>query len=257
MAVEATSTLTKVSERVLYEWVSEKEKAGRVLTPKKRSGARGHQRKKELDDFDLGVLRRVVHSFFRRNEIPTVAKLMRHIDGDSEMPSVSTATMHRMLKKLGFRYKKRSRNALLIEATLIVQSHHHYLRQIAELRCQGRQIFYTDETWVNAGHTSSQVWVDETVGTQHKARQGELATGLQNTRDKKGRLIVTHCDNESGFVEEVFRANQSSGDYHEEMNGAHYERCFAEKLLPLLPPGSVIVMDNAAYDSVKQLSCRE
>ncbi|KAH6921623.1 hypothetical protein HPB50_003613 [Hyalomma asiaticum] len=36
------------------------------------------------------------------------------------------------------------------------------------------------------------------------------------------------------------------------MNGDHYEKWFSQKLLPLLPPGSVIVMDNAPYHSVKQ-----
>lgn len=43
----------------------------------------------------------------------------------------------------------------------------------------------------------------------------------------------------------MFGAKKSSGDYHEEMNGYHYEKWFIKKLLPLLPPGSVIVMDNA------------
>ncbi|KAH6932013.1 hypothetical protein HPB50_002507 [Hyalomma asiaticum] len=53
-------------------------------------------------------------------------------------------------------------------------------------------------------------------------------------------LIVTHCGSEHGFVEsaaEVFQAKKSSGDYHKEMNGDHYEKWFSQKLLPLLPPG--------------------
>lgn len=124
--------------------------------------------KKRLDNFDLEVLRRTVYSFFHRNEFAIVSKLTRHFEEDSELLSVSTATMHRTLKKLGFQYRKWSQNALPIEAPHIVQSHCRYLHQIAELWCQCRPIFYTDETWVNTGHTSRQVWVYETTDTIHK-----------------------------------------------------------------------------------------
>ncbi|KAH7950535.1 hypothetical protein HPB49_025511 [Dermacentor silvarum] len=66
----------KVSVRTLHDWLS-----GRVSTPKKRSGGRGPDRKKKPDNVDL--LRRVGHSL-RRNEIHTVAKLMRHIEEDRQ-----------------------------------------------------------------------------------------------------------------------------------------------------------------------------
>lgn len=82
---------------MLYEWAFEKENAGRVLAKKCCSG-KGRQRKKKLRNFDLIVLRRTVHSFFHGNEMPTVAKLMRHFEKDGELPSMSAATMHRTLK---------------------------------------------------------------------------------------------------------------------------------------------------------------
>ena len=40
---------------------------------------------------------------------------------------------------------------------------------------------------------------------------------------------------------------KGSGDYHNEMNIAHYMEWFTEKMLPNCPPQSVIVMDNAKY----------
>lgn len=106
-----------------------------------------------------------------------------------------------------------------------MQHRRQYLRQIAELRRQGRPIFYTDETWVNAGHTRSRVWIDVTIQSAHEARRTGLSTGLQNSSGKGGRLIVTQCGSEHGFVDgaaEVFRAKKSSGDYHEKMKGDHY-----------------------------------
>lgn len=58
--VKRTAQLTKLSERTLYQWVSEKEKAGIVLAPNKNSGGKGHERARELDDFDLGMLQRML-----------------------------------------------------------------------------------------------------------------------------------------------------------------------------------------------------
>lgn len=129
----------------------------------------------------------MVHDHFKMNEMPTVQKLSSYFNEDEALPSLSPATMHRMLKKIDFRFKKRSRNALLIEATHIVQWRRKYLRQIAELRRQGRPIFYTDETWVNVGHTTDKVWVDESVKTAEQAKKAGLSVGLQNPSGKGAR----------------------------------------------------------------------
>ncbi|KAH6927694.1 hypothetical protein HPB50_007286 [Hyalomma asiaticum] len=117
--IKRTAKLTQVSERTLYRWKTEMEDAGEVLPPKKRSCGKG-----------------LVHGFFEKGKVPTIAKVVQRFKKDETLPTVSMATIQRMLKKLGFRYKKRSRNALLIEATHIVQSRRRYLRQIAELRRQ-------------------------------------------------------------------------------------------------------------------------
>ncbi|KAF8787362.1 hypothetical protein HNY73_008970 [Argiope bruennichi] len=43
---------------------------------------------------------------------------------------------------------------------------------------------------------------------------------------------------------------EKTGDYHDEMNGDHFEK-WLESVLPKLKKNSVIVMDNASYHSVK------
>ncbi|KAH8009764.1 hypothetical protein HPB51_019079 [Rhipicephalus microplus] len=159
-----------------------------------------------------------------------------------------------MLLKVGFPLKKRYRNSLLIEATHIIQWGRKYLRQIKKVRGQGRLMLYTDETWVNAGHTVSRGWVNETIKSAEHAKKPNLMTGPPNLSDRRGRLIITHCGNEDGFITaagEVFRAGKGTGDYHEEMHSAHYEEWFKEKLLLNLPPQGAIVLDNAPYYSVK------
>ncbi|KAM7282428.1 peroxidasin homolog [Ixodes scapularis] len=78
---------------------------------------------------------------------------------------------------------------------------------------------------------------------------------LQNSTGKGGRLIVTHCGNENGFVlgaGEVFCARKGTEDYHDEMDRVHYHKWFTQKLLPALPPGNVIFIDSAPFHSVKE-----
>lgn len=74
-----------------------------------------------MNNFYLSVLQRVMHSFFERNELPGVPELTKYFRNDNDLPTVAPVTMHRMLKKLGFKFKKRSRNVLLIETTPIAQ----------------------------------------------------------------------------------------------------------------------------------------
>ncbi|XP_074027309.1 uncharacterized protein [Leptinotarsa decemlineata] len=105
-----------------------------------------------------------------------------------------------------------------------------------------------DETWVNAGHTTPKVWVDESVTSSRRAFLDGLSTGLTNPSGKGKRLIICHIGNENGFVAEGLWCFESkkTGDYHEEMNSGSFEQWFS-KVLPHLEDNAVIVMDNAPY----------
>ncbi|XP_074039431.1 uncharacterized protein [Leptinotarsa decemlineata] len=107
-----------------------------------------------------------------------------------------------------------------------------------------------DETWINAGHTTPKVWVDETVTSSRRAFLDGLSTGLTNPSGKRKRLIICHIGNENGFVAEGLWCFESkkTGDYQEEMNGESFEQWFS-KVLPHLEDNAVIVMDNAPYYS--------
>lgn len=70
-----------------------------------------------------------------------------------------------------------------------------------------------------------------------------------------GRLVIVHAGSENGFVPNaslVFKAGQASGDYHSQMNQHNFMKWLEEKLLPNIPPNSVVVMDNAPYHSVQE-----
>ncbi|GFY64023.1 DDE_3 domain-containing protein [Trichonephila inaurata madagascariensis] len=64
---------------------------------------------------------------------------------------------------------------------------------------------------------------------------------------------MTHIGSKEGFVRDAadIFIRKKSGDYHEEMDGNHFEKWF-ETVMPKLKPQSIIVMDNAPYHSVKK-----
>ncbi|KAH6940313.1 hypothetical protein HPB50_026640 [Hyalomma asiaticum] len=92
------------------------------------------------DTFALAALRRKVHGYFMRNEMPTAEKLRNDVisDTDMDMPTISTRTMQRMLNDLGFLFRKRKRNSALLERDDIVSWRRKYLRTIREMRRQQR-----------------------------------------------------------------------------------------------------------------------
>ena len=66
------------------------------------------------------------------------------------------------------------------------------------------------------------------------------------------RIIVNDIGSENGFLggcREVFIGKKNTDDYHNEINGDHFEAWWKEKVLPSLPPRSVVVIDNAKYHS--------
>lgn len=93
---------------------------------------------------------------------------------------------------------------------------------IRKYRSEGRDIVYTDETYV---HTS-------------------LLTG-------KCCSIIVHAGSAKGFVPGVLHMYKSTdvktGDYHDAMNNVNYEKWLRNQLIPNLSSNSVLVVDNDAY----------
>ena len=178
---------------------------------------------------------RKVHAFFFKNEIPALNKVLHDVNSDDKLPNFSRATLHRLLKVMGFKYITRNREAGLVERDDIILWRKKYLHLIKTFREEGRRIYYLDETWVNAGHTVKTVWHDKEVKSRRQAFLSGLSTGLKNPSGKGKRLIVLHIGSESGFVENglLLFESKSTKDYHEEMDGKRFEEWFS-RILPLL-----------------------
>ncbi len=76
---------------------------------------------------------------------------------------------------------------------------------------------------------------------------------IEEPAGKGKRLIIMNAVSEDGWLpgaKVTFKSTRKTGDYHGQMNQTMFTKWFEEKLLPNIPPHSLIIMDNAAYHNV-------
>ncbi|RVE40784.1 hypothetical protein evm_014566, partial [Chilo suppressalis] len=245
-----TASACGVSENTVYKIIKEQKETNTLKSPVKKRARLSTVDK--LDELDKCAIRRKVHSIYLNNEYPTLDKIITLCEADEDIPVFKRTTLHKILHELGFDFNKQDSRKLLVEREDIVLWRRKYLRQIKEYRNANKTIYYLDETWVNAGHVKTKVWLDTTIKNKRQAFQDGLSTGPKAPTGKGKRLIILHIGSEKGFLEDgllVFES-KSTKDYHEEMDGERFLNWF-NGIIPKLEPGSVVVMDNAPYHSVK------
>lgn len=83
-AVQKAAIYLKVSTRSIWRIIKEKRTQKVLSSPKKPPG-----RSLLLDDFEKNAIRRKVHSFFFRNEVPTLDKLYSEVRSDEDLPKLA------------------------------------------------------------------------------------------------------------------------------------------------------------------------
>lgn len=101
---------------------------------------------------------------------------------------------------------------------------------------------FLDERYIHASYSVKKCWqtIDE--------------AGVLISDSLGARWIIVHAGGEMGFIPNaqlIFKSQSKSGDYHDDMNKTNFIKWLQEKLIPNLPPNSLIVMDNAPYHTVK------
>lgn len=241
---ERAALYTNKSLSFINKLRSEAKKFGNtpLLTPGKKRKRASH-RNAEIDSFDKCVIRRIVSDYYVQfKKSPSLRTLLITVKEKLDFPW-EKETLRRILHEIGFRWKKCSnRRKILIERPDIVNWRVKYLQSVTQLRSENRQIFYMDESWVDSNLTFQKCW------------QSEDVVGVLTTNRGDNRLIVVHIGSDEGFLqgaELIFKAGTSTGDYHGQMNKTNFDKWVQEKLIPLLPPHSVIVMDNAPYHNIQ------
>ena len=242
---EMCSIMTGIGKSTIYRLKNE-ERSGTISMPKHSPG----RPKIAITDDDKNIIRTKVHSFYFKKEIPTLDKILVLLKEDENFPEIGRRKLWKILHEMNFRWEKQNRKSLLIEKDEIVCWRRNYLRSIKEFRNNNTNIYYLDETWLNEGYIVAKVWQDKNITSSRQAFLEGFSTGIKAPSGKGKRLIITHIGSIDGFVKGGLLTFQSkhTGDYHEDMNADVFEEYF-EQMIDLIPPNSVIVLDNASYHS--------
>ena len=189
------------------------------------------------------IIRNIIYEFYIENKIvPPAAKLLDAIRERIDFPW-TRHTLYRLLKSMGFKYmKSNSIKKILIEKPNIVRLRSKYLKAVQYYRAQKKNIIYIGEMWADGSLCFSKGWQNE-----------DLLEVLEN-KSSPHRLIIVHAGGKNGFINGaglIFKSQTTSGDYHGQMNALNFEKWITEKLLPNIPPNSVIVMENTPYHGVQ------
>lgn len=245
LVIKKTSDATGASERTVRRIKSEVllSPDGIIHTPPLRS--RLSTVVGQTDGFQKDCIRREILSFYERGELPSLTELLKRVKTSPISFSGSRTSLHRVVRQMGFRYKKaESGRRILMEREDIVSARNAYLRKLKSNRDSSdpRPEIFLDETWVNQNLCVERCWTD-----------GDRVVGPKLKTGRGARFIILHAGGQNGFVPGgllMFRSkNGAKGDYHESMDHQRFRLWFEEQLLPNIPERSLIIMDNASYHS--------
>lgn len=234
-------------------------------TKKTRVSDGSGRRKIEVDQFTITVIRRYMYDFYANKVFPTIDVLKQKLEENvPDFPTMSRTTLWKILKSIGFRFRKLNRKPVLMESASVAASRHAYLRKIRKLRAEGYKIFYSDETWCGQNHTKHYGWQEQvikglnsdvTTFDQYRSVLQEVngwRGGFKTPSGAGKRVIILHIGSEDGFLkgaELCFVGKKGTSDYHNEMNAKHYEEWF-KHVLNIIPRKSAIVIDQAPYHTM-------
>ena len=178
-------------------------------------------------------------------EIVTLRKLRSKLSRDHDI-SVCKRTLWKYVRSLGFTFKKlKGGKNILCESSQITSLRAKYLRKLKEYRQNNYEIFFLDESYINANHVFEKEW---------QSADGKIKRKVPTGKGK--RLIIGHCgSSDKGLIKDgelIFKSksNDEYGDYHKDMNNIEFNTWIKEKIVPSFTKKSCLVMDNASYHNI-------
>nr|CAH7763604.1 unnamed protein product [Callosobruchus chinensis] len=95
--VQKVAVISGISRTSVYRIVREY-RSNRSLSEPKAYPSR-KKITEAIDVFDRGAIRRKVNSFFFRNELPTVDKILKDFNEDAELPNFKRTSFYQLLKE--------------------------------------------------------------------------------------------------------------------------------------------------------------
>lgn len=239
-----TALATAVSERTIRNVL--KRKGDPNVSDSFQENANEHQVKKPLsnhryvlkniDESTKFEIHNTIYDMVARKEFVTLDGLLSELKR-IQIIEIGRTTLWKLLRELGFKYKKYSNRPVLCEKKHVVHLRTNFLRNYLKIKKEGlyKNIVVLDETWIyEAESQTHRVWTDNSVKSFKDS--GKTSCGK--------RYMILHARTQNGFVDGVgrmFSSTVKSDDYHDSMVHDYFEKWFQE-LLCILHEPSVIIL---------------
>lgn len=237
---------TKIGEFTYRKVTSEMKdisqgKATKFSSPKKNT--RRPNPKSNLYQGELEQIKSIIHNFYIiKKRVPTLKGIHNKILQSGIDFKGGLSTLGKIIKKLGFRWCNTvDKRKVLMESYDIRLKRIQYLHQLQQCIEDKRPIIFTDESYINSGHTNPKNWTDNST------------LGFKKPIGKGPRVIMVHAGGSEGFVNNallMFKSGSTSGDYHNDMNHTNFMQWIQKQLLPNIPKRAALVIDNASYHNM-------
>ncbi|XP_072384665.1 uncharacterized protein [Diabrotica undecimpunctata] len=174
---------------------------------------------------------------YEEQRIPTLRAL------NVDETQISLTSLWKILKSMGFRYRIIDKRQVIMESHRLQKWRYEYITSIRKFPSENHPIIYLDETWFDTYSTQPKGFADSS---------GKCKTKAPSNKGK--RITILHARLENGWVSNALwlsakNINDSCVYYHEDTTAELFEEWFKNNLMPNIPQNSVIVIDNASYNS--------
>ncbi|GBP93354.1 hypothetical protein EVAR_85165_1 [Eumeta japonica] len=145
-----------------FEAKRESDSTGAVLrSPHKMKKPRKCLRR-DIDNFDMAVVRRTINNFHKEYKQFSTLKSLKKILNEKINYKGCIETLRRLLFDLGYEWINTDDNRrMLSEKHDIQMLRYKYLKQLRKYREEGRNIVYTDESYIHTTHVQNKSWANE------------------------------------------------------------------------------------------------
>lgn len=165
-----------------------------------------------IDNFNKCVIRRIFCEFYHTKGHHPPNKTLLSVLRERINFKGSDWSLRYIINKLGFRRKKCcSKYKILIEKSEIREKRLSYLQALAQYKKEGRPVVYTYKMYIHS-------------------------------------YLIIHAASEIGFIHNALFIFESDVQSDVQHNSEIYEHWLREKLIPNLPPKSVVVVDEMSYN---------
>ncbi|RZB89879.1 hypothetical protein BDFB_002030 [Asbolus verrucosus] len=122
--VRRTSKATGCSEKSIFQFRKEEASAEGFKIPSKtkiRKNININSRELKYDNAVRLAIRNIIYDLKYRNIVPSLKIILKHIREDSQLPKFSMTTLSRLLRDMGFCYRKDGRKTILEDQLSVKQ----------------------------------------------------------------------------------------------------------------------------------------